>query len=525
MKGLRQQIALAALCAAAIVTHADIVMLDDVNRDGATNVGDINTVLTTILAGEYDTTCDVNRDGEVNVGDVNNVLGTILTGNHIEYRTEYDYVWDEGQMAEVHLEVAVDEWNKLLLAYDADKLTKLYIAADMDFVQRGQTLHIDNIGMRIRGNGSRHRPEGKPGELHTTDSTTWHSVGWGLNFRKYVKDDEHTLRGIRKIWLRYGYNEPTHMREHFGYTMYRDYGVWTAPRSTFCRVWIHVTGDAKPAYYGVDNILEPIDDRYVKDRSALFGGHKGYLWKCGKGEADLRRNADDMFGWDDNGAMDEKVYVLKTETEQFDNAKVQMQAFIDSINVPDNNRFHDWIARVTDVELLLKTYAGMVALGNWDDYWNNSNNYYLYFNSTDPVRYKVFFIPYDLDNTLGCSRRVGNIVDIGRQDPMNWGLGDVNPLIARMLTHDDYRNIYIRSLKQLVDPELHLMDPESATARCAAWFQMLKPYFPADMDRDNRLYDGPNELSNIKNYRLTYDTPSNYFTVKKQVIDALPDPE
>ena len=193
--------------------------------------------------------------------------------------------------------------------------------------------------------------------------------------------------------------------------------------------------------------------------------------------------------------------------------------------MPDNNRFHDWIARVTDVELLLKTYAGMVALGNWDDYWNNSNNYYLYFNSTDPVRYKVFFIPYDLDNTLGCSRRVGNIVDIGRQDPMNWGLGDVNPLIARMLTHDDYRNIYIRSLKQLVDPELHLMDPESATARCAAWFRMLKPYFPADMDRDNRLYDGPNELSNIKNYRLTYDTPSNYFTVKKQVIDALPDPE
>ncbi len=69
--------------------------------------------------------------------------------------------------------------------------------------------------------------------------------------------------------------------------------------------------------------------------------------------------------------------------------------------------FHDWIAQVCDVELLLRTYAVNVAVGMWDDYWNNTNNFYIYFNSDDPDRYEFFFIPYDYDNTLGTSSSCG----------------------------------------------------------------------------------------------------------------------
>lgn len=504
-----------------LAASADIVLRDDVNRDGRTDVGDVNAVLRSLLDGVHSELSDVNRDGRTDVGDVNAVLGCILSGNHFVERTGYDYVWDYESIPEVHLEVDVDLWNTLLLSYDADKLTKLYIPATFTFVQRGETTRIDNVGIRVRGNGSRHRPEGKAGELHSAGNTRWNSVGWGVNFRKYVKDSEHTLSGIRKIWLRYGYNDPPHIREMYSYRLYSDYGVWTAPRITFCTLGIHVLGDSKEANYGIFYILEPIDDRYVKDRATLFGNDDGYLWKCGKGDADLMTMTDEMFGWDDNGEMDERPYALKTNTSDFARAKRQMKAFINNLVTLDDNAFHDWIATVADVPLLLKTYAVMVALGNWDDYWNNSNNYYLYFNSTDVDRYKVFFIPYDLDNTLGSSREVGNVVDTGRQDPMNWGL-DKNVFIARLMRHNDYRELYKGYLKELVNTPGRLMDPASSTQQVSEWMQLIKPYFPNDLSRDNTLYDGVSPMSNIKRYVLTYGNDNvNFFKVRKHVIDSI----
>ena len=47
-----------------------------------------------------------------------------------------------------------------------------------------------------------------------------------------------------------------------------------------------------------------------------------------------------------------------------------------------------------------------------DYYWNNKNNYYLYYNTTDKYNYKFFFIPFDYDNTLGTSQGF----DAGRRD-------------------------------------------------------------------------------------------------------------
>ena len=143
------------------------------------------------------------------------------------------------------------------------------------------------------------------------------------------------------------------MREMFCYRLYTDYGVWYSPRITFCHLTIHVGDDSAPADYGIFYILEPIDEDFLKDRKELFGNHKGFLWKCGKGEASLRTCGDSMFGWDDNGEMDEKPYVLKTSVGSFETAKMQLNSFIDGLNNLDDAHFHDWIATVTDVPSLL----------------------------------------------------------------------------------------------------------------------------------------------------------------------------
>ena len=78
------------------------------------------------------------------------------------------------------------------------------------------------------------------------------------------------------------------------------------------------------------------------------------------------------------------------------------------------------------MDLLLRTYAAFVALGHWDDYWNDMNNFYLYFDSTSKDDYKVYMIPYDLDNTLGTSHNCGVQTDSGRHDPFRSGEKDAD---------------------------------------------------------------------------------------------------
>lgn len=50
----------------------------DVNGDGSVDVGDVNTILAAILAGNYNAAYDVNGDHNVDVGDVNTILAAIL---------------------------------------------------------------------------------------------------------------------------------------------------------------------------------------------------------------------------------------------------------------------------------------------------------------------------------------------------------------------------------------------------------------------------------------------------------------
>ena len=433
-------------------------------------------------------------------------------------RTGYDYVWNYEALPEVHISVSIDEWNRLLMLYDADRLTKEYVKADVRFATGSDESFIAEAGLRLRGNGSRRRPEGEAGQSHTASNTVWHPTGFGVNFRKYHKDSEHTLSGIRKVHLRYFYHDPSYVRELFCYRLLADNGVWTAPRDSYCRVWVHVEGDSQEAYYGVYTLLEPIDERYLTDRSALFGDDEGYLWKCGQGIASLTRITDNLFGVD----QDEAAYVLKTHTSELENAKAQFRAFCEKVNMLDDAEFAQWLPTVCDVPLLVRTYATVVAVGSWDDYWNNSNNYYLYFNSTDSEQYKFYFIPYDLDNTLGSSRRVFAITDTGRHDPMHWGMDDRNPLIARVLHIDAYRQLYVECLKELVRPGSNLMDYASSVRRIQAWHALIAPYVPSDVDRDNVLADRPSKMGNMPLYRLLEDDPEwNYFQVRAAVIDSI----
>lgn len=430
------------------------------------------------------------------------------------------YVWNENNMPHITLSVSEKEWNNMLSTYDQNSGTKQYFKGDVTFDNGTDVFHFKEAGWRLRGNTSRRRPEGNGGEMHRKDNADWHHFHTQINFRKFHKDAAHTIGGVRKVHLKWFKDDPSYVRELYCYDLFRRYGVWTAINDIYCRLWIHVEGDKEPAYYGVYEMLETIDDEYLKVRSNLFGGHEGNLWKCSygsKGRADLKNyNDDNKFGLDQD-TDEEWPYELKTEHNSFSSAKSQLKDFMKKLNSKSGNDLHDWLGEVFDMPLFLKTYAVNVVVGMWDDYWNNSNNYYLYFNQDGTEGYKVYFIPYDYDNTLGTTNNCGVQNDAGRHDPLNWGESDKNPLVSKILQFSDYKALYIQYLNELIDPSRGLFDYNSSYARISAWQSRISSYVSNDTGEDMEIKDRPAGWSSHGEYRLLKES-NNFFKIKAESI-------
>lgn len=434
---------------------------------------------------------------------------------------ELDWVFDMNVLPEIHIEVSLDQWNQLLDAYDRDSNTNEYVHCDVKFESKGETHDFVDAGLRLRGNTSRRRPEGNGGEDHRTDNTDWHHCHFMLNLHKYQKDDAHELHNVRKLHLKWFKDDRAYCRELYCFDLFRRFGIWTATYSSYCRLWIHVEGDSKPAYYGVYSMIEAIDDKYVKKRKDLFGDHKHNLWKCRWGAT---LNYNDIHGaWmgydDDSG--NSYVYELKSNIENYNAAREQLIEFTRNLTQRTGQDFHDWIAKVCDVRLLLRTYAANVVVGMWDDYWNNSNNFYIYFNSSDKDNYKFFFIPYDYDNTLGTSNYCGVQSDSGRQSPLQWGDTGRCPLIGKLLEFDDYRAIYIEALHELCAQENGLFHYSSSIPRIQAWHDMIRDYVVNDTEEDCEIKDRPAGWGNQYDYRILDASSSmNFFKVKAESIPS-----
>ena len=416
------------------------------------------------------------------------------------------YIYDDAVIPQIHLSVSSQQWNALLKLYDANHKTRQYIHCDATYVKGDETTVIKDAGLRLKGNTSRRHPGSKG---------SYHHVHFGLNFREFTNDDAHEVHGAGKINLKWFNNDPTYVREVYCYDLFRRDTVWTAVHAAYCRLFLKVEGDAKETYLGIYQMQEPIDRHYLKERQKAFEGASGNLWKCRYG-ATLAATDDKLFGLD-TGTDQEWVYECKTEENDFNGAKAQFKDFISKAKNKTGKDFHDWFASHCDVPLLLRTYAVNVACGMWDDYWNNCNNYYVYFNSTDVSNYKFYFIPYDYDNTLGTCSECGVQKDAAKQDPLNWG-SDNNYLIKKILGYDDWRELYKKYLLQLASDKGNLLDKDASAARIAAWQEKIRKFVPNDTGEDMAIEDRPASWGNHKEYRLLENSSSNYFKVKIESI-------
>lgn len=421
----------------------------------------------------------------------------------------------------IELTVQLKDWNKILSNYDLNPNNDKKVPSSFQFVLNGKQVKIDSIGIRLRGNTSRVRPEGDFGQTHSANAPDWHHCHFALDFSKYR--DAQRFSGLSSLNLKWFKEDPNYVREIYSYDLFKKYGVWTAPKASYCRLTIKVAGDVKPAYYGVYAMIESVSEDYLAARSGHWGSTVGYLWKgewSGGDNADFIQNH--SMGVTDVKLDDSQsvyyAYDLKTREDEVEAAKVELKQFISDLNTKSGADFQQWIASKMDISLFLKTYATNVMLGMWDDYWINGNNFYFYFGGDG----KYYFIPYDYDNSLGTS---GIIANSGTQDPLNWGDGRVKPLITKILAIPEYKAMYKQYLKELISPTSDLFDATKSINRIMVWKNLINTYVPNDTGEDMSIYDYPASWGNAPFYRLYSGNDqggangeANFFKTKAKTI-------
>lgn len=425
------------------------------------------------------------------------------------------YIWEDGDVPEFHISFTENEWNNLLSGYDKNPDLTQFYRCTVIFDKAGVRDTIANTGIRLYDNGDAMRPEGTTGSKHSKTGTKWNLSNYELDFGRYSSD--RTLREVRSVFLKSCINDPSYARERYCYNLFERFGISSIGRNIYCRLNIQVIGDEKPAYIGLYQMIEPVDQSYLDDRTGLFGSSEGFLWKCRNG-ASLMPSSTSVQCGADSGNGEDFPYLLLTGKNSMNAAVTQLNGFMKNLKSLSHNDFYNWITEVCDVELLLRTYAVNVAVGMWDDYWNRGNNFYLYFNSTSKDSYKVFLIPFDYEMSLGNSR-LAIMSDPGRQDPYNWGKKN-NPLIYRILQYPEFTEIYRNALMELILTEAYLFEPEISTAIVNELMYQASFHSSSDTGINKGTKDRPAQWSNHPEYRISSPDEANFFTVRSEAIGS-----
>ena len=442
-----------------------------------------------------------------------------------------DLIFGTDAVAEITLTIDRSEWNTLLENYDTNPKNEDCIHADFKMTKGEYTWQADEIGMRLRGNTSRIRPQ---------QGDNYYQAHFKIDFEEWIEDDtieEGKLAGCMKgIILKRFKDDPTYVREVFGYNFFRNNGIWTAPRAGYTRLFINIIEeDGKPTEldYGVYAMIEEINKQFLKERSEItpqigtkFNGNKGNLWKCCWQSSYGPSMATDFDAYRSFGVeeifLDETKsmrydYDLKTNKDDLISARDEFIDFIYALNdlstVEEIKAFYE---KKMDVDLFLKTYACNVLLGMDDDYWNNKNNYYFYFDKKG----KCYFIPYDYDNILGTNC----FDDTATENPIEWGRDGVKaPLIEKLLSVPEYKQMYIDYLLELSEESSFVEGSKTEIERLQ---DLIRNYTATKDISFDEIYsfsevgDGVARwCSNYGKYKLlSGDENTNYFKAKSKSI-------
>jgi hypothetical protein len=272
---------------------------------------------------------------------------------------------------------------------------KTYMVASIDI----DGTVIDSVGVREKGNAS-----------------CWGSEGlkepFKIDFNVFAPGTKYD--GLKKLNLHNAFEDPSMMRDALAYKWMRDAGI-ASPRTSFAKVYLN------DIYWGLYTVVEQVDDRFLKNN---FENNDGDLFKCINNTSLVWQGPDKL------NYLDE--FELKTNEEE-DN----WDDFIHLISKINNyEQFEDSISTALQRTKYLRVLAADVLMYNWDSYYDNGRNFYIYY---DPTAGAFQWIPWDYNLSFSPS-----VVDI-YLDSDDW-IGTSKPLIVNIMESDVYREQYFNQL-------------------------------------------------------------------------------
>jgi hypothetical protein len=292
--------------------------------------------------------------------------------------------------------------------------------AAFTFIRGLDTMRVDSVGFRFRGNTSR-------------DSQ---KKSFKVSFNTFRPGQK--FLGLEKLNLNGEHNDPSIMRSKIGWDLFQTMGI-PASRANHVRLYLN------DEYYGLYINVEHVDEQFLQ---RYFGNDQGNLYKC-LWPADLV--------WLGPGAdayrptnPERRPYDLKlkdSDLEGYDD----LAHLIDIINNSAPSEFPSAIQSVFNVNGFLRVLAVTTLTGSWDSYWFLKNNFYLYSNPNTGL---FEYLPFDFDNIMGIWwEGIYPGLDWAGRDVYNWGHPDPNehrPLAERILAVPEFRERYTMYLKLLL---------------------------------------------------------------------------
>ena len=220
----------------------------------------------------------------------------------------------------------------------------------------------------------------------------------------------------KKLILSAQLRDPSFMRYQLSLLLFKAAGLLTL-QTDLAALFIN------DEFQGIYLTIEPIDEYFLAKR----GIPPGNLYKAVDGKARfsfkdgyrVRSGFEKKINEDDNYSDLEQLILLLDITPD---------SLLDSV-----------IGSVVDVENVLNYLAVSVLINNWDGF---CHNFYFFHN---PATDRFYFIPYDLDMTLGVGDAHESLHVNGH------GSKGVNALFERLLSHPPWRAYYKEKILRMLD--------------------------------------------------------------------------
>ncbi|MDY6912209.1 MAG: CotH kinase family protein [Chloroflexota bacterium] len=397
------------------------------------------------------------------------------------------------RVVEVRIIMTDEDWETCLL----DALEEEYVQADFWF--DGEL--VPDVAVRPKGNSS----------LNMVFRSGSPRLSLKVDFNFF--NSARTFRGLKKLNLNNGFNDPTLIREHIAYEVYNLMDIPT-PRTSFVDLWVN------DMHMGLYTQVEQVDKTFLERHFSDPNGNlykpempAGYLkWT----EADMEQQRDELgIPEPDDQDMAQEINMggaklvdimtaLEGTDDPADSTPSMIRAnpsermpmdiltrmglktnesypdhtalldFLEILNNEPDETFPEEIEKVLDVDGALKFIAVAGTVGYFDSYLGMGHNYYLY-----EINGKFTILPWDLNGafgsfTGGMSR--DSIINCYIDEPTSGPVAE-RPLIDRLLSHEPYLELYHQHLETLLEGPFDVN-------RMASWIDevadMVRPYVKSD---------------------------------------------